>query len=156
MPLMPYMSPAAIGLSVVRLRGAPSASKRSPMACNTLSGHPRPLDELMETTASSGMSAAACSAVMTFFMPASDRVGDRHGDAEAAGLGHGQRRVQRANAVFGGRGGRPLAPDRGAEAGDAAHIQVLVLDGQLALAFGRAQEDLPDRALRHHVAADDG
>ena len=40
MPLMPHMSPAAIGCSVVMLRGWPSASKRSPIAASTASGQP--------------------------------------------------------------------------------------------------------------------
>ena len=59
MPLMPYMSPAAIGFSVVRLRGAPSSSKRSPMAFNTRSGQPSPLLELMLSTALSAIKPAA-------------------------------------------------------------------------------------------------
>src|SRR5882757_4469180 len=70
MPLMPYMSPAAIGCSVVRLRGAPSRSKRSPIACSTLSGQPRPLDELTVTTSPELISDAARSAEITFFMRA--------------------------------------------------------------------------------------
>ena len=53
MPLMPYMSPAAIGLMAVRLRGVAVRSKRSPSAASTASGQPRPLDELMLTTSPS-------------------------------------------------------------------------------------------------------
>ena len=50
MPLMPLMSPAAIGCSVVRSRGWPVASKRSPIAFSIRSGQPRPLDDETETT----------------------------------------------------------------------------------------------------------
>ena len=63
-PLIPYMSPAAIGCSVVSPRGWPALSNRSPMARSTRSGQPSPLEELTVTTASSGISAAASSAVM--------------------------------------------------------------------------------------------
>src|SRR3954463_10435770 len=61
-PLTPYMSPAAIGCRVVRLRGWPSASNRAPMAASTASGQPRPLDELTVTTAPSGTGPAASAA----------------------------------------------------------------------------------------------
>ena len=59
MPLIPDMSPAAIGWIVVSRLGEPVASKRSPMPCSTRSGHPSPDDELTVTTASSAISAAA-------------------------------------------------------------------------------------------------
>src|SRR6218665_2691614 len=66
-PAMPYISPAALGLRVVRPRGEPSQSKRAPMARRTLSGEPRPLDALMLSTSPSRMSAAACAGVMSLF-----------------------------------------------------------------------------------------
>src|ERR1051325_7447791 len=106
MPLMPYMSPAAIGFSVVRLRGASSRSKRAPMAASTLSGQPRPLDELMMTTSPSRINAAAWAAVMTFFMLSSGPRGvDSGRDAGTAGLDHRERGGQGAHTVL-GRGGR--------------------------------------------------
>ena len=65
MPLMPHMSPAAIGCSVVMLRGWPEASKRRPMAASVASGQPRPEAADTVRTAPSGISAAASSTVMT-------------------------------------------------------------------------------------------
>ena len=59
MPLMPHISPAAMGWSVVRRWGWPVASKRRPMAASVASGQPSPLEELTVTTAPSGMSRAA-------------------------------------------------------------------------------------------------
>src|SRR5829696_5542405 len=58
-PSMPYMSPAAIGWMVVRLRGAPSDSNRSPIAWSIASGQPSPLEELTVTVAPSGIRRAA-------------------------------------------------------------------------------------------------
>src|SRR5690349_4588140 len=66
MPSMPYISPAAIGWIVVRLRGEPVSRNRSPIARSIASGQPRPLEELTETVAPSGISAAA-SAIDTIF-----------------------------------------------------------------------------------------
>ena len=57
MPLMPHMSPAAIGWSVVRLRGWPVASNRAPIAASTASGQPSPLEDETVTTAPSGIRA---------------------------------------------------------------------------------------------------
>ncbi len=65
MPLMPYMSPAAIGITSVRPRGRPLARKRSPSACNVRSGVLRPDDELTATTAPSGIAATASSKLTT-------------------------------------------------------------------------------------------
>ena len=65
-PLIPYMSPAAIGWIVVRFRGCPSASNRAPIAASTLSGQPRPEEEETVTTAPSGIRAAAASAETIF------------------------------------------------------------------------------------------
>ena len=65
-PLIPYMSPAAIGCSVVRSRGCPSASKRAPIAASTLSGQPSPEEEDTDTTAPSAIRAAAASAEAIF------------------------------------------------------------------------------------------
>ena len=66
MPLIPYMSPAAIGCSVVRFLGCPSASNRAPIAASTLSGQPSPEDDETVTTAPSAIRAAAASAETTF------------------------------------------------------------------------------------------
>jgi hypothetical protein len=65
MPLTPHMSPAAIGCSVVSDFGWPEASKRRPIAARTASGQPRPEEEETVTIASSGIRAAASSAVRT-------------------------------------------------------------------------------------------
>ena len=65
-PLIPYMSPAAIGCSVVRFRGCPSASNRAPIAASILSGHPSPEEEETVTTAPSAIRAAAASGETIF------------------------------------------------------------------------------------------
>jgi hypothetical protein len=62
-PLTPYMSPAAIGCSVVIARGWPWFSKRQPIAASTASGHPSAEDDDTVTTAPSGTREAASSAV---------------------------------------------------------------------------------------------
>jgi hypothetical protein len=58
-PSMPNMSPAAMGCNVVIPAGSPSTVNRSPTPLSTASGHPRPLDELTETTAPLGIFRAA-------------------------------------------------------------------------------------------------
>ncbi len=62
MPLTPNISPAAIGCSVVKLRGDCSRSNRSPKAFKTASGQHSPEDEFTATTMPSLMRATACSA----------------------------------------------------------------------------------------------
>ena len=64
MPRMPYMSPAAMGCSVVRPRGCPVASNRSPIAASTASGQPRPDEEETVTTEPSPIRLAASLAEM--------------------------------------------------------------------------------------------
>jgi hypothetical protein len=59
MPFTPYMSPAAMGCSVVRSRGCPSASNRAPMAASIASGQPSADDDDTVTTAPSAIRAAA-------------------------------------------------------------------------------------------------
>ena len=66
MPVMPNMSPAAMGCSMVRFRGCCSRSKRSPSAFSTASGQFSPEEELTATTASSGMTCAASAAETIF------------------------------------------------------------------------------------------
>ena len=66
MPLTPHMSPAAIGCSVVMLRGWPSASKRAPIAASIASGQPSADEDETVTIAPSGMRRAASAAEMTF------------------------------------------------------------------------------------------
>src|SRR5688500_18786048 len=66
MPSMPYMSPAAMGWIVVSPRGSPLAANRAPMARSVASGQPRPLEELMDTVAPLGISAAAASRLSSF------------------------------------------------------------------------------------------
>lgn len=63
MPLMPNMSPAAMGWTIVRLRGAFSLSKRAPMAARMASGQLSPEEEFTATMASSGMMRTASAAV---------------------------------------------------------------------------------------------
>src|ERR1700722_5229095 len=53
---MPYMSPAAIGWMAVMPRGLPFSRKCFPMDRREASGHPKPLEELTVTTASSAIS----------------------------------------------------------------------------------------------------
>ena len=68
MPSIPYMSPAAIGDMTVSPEGDPVARNRSPMADRVASGHPSPEDELIDTVASLGTTAAAAS-IVTIFDP---------------------------------------------------------------------------------------
>src|SRR4051794_26970737 len=65
MPLMPYISPAAMGWTVVRFRGWPVSLNLAPTAASIASGQASPLEELIVTIASSGISAAACAAERT-------------------------------------------------------------------------------------------
>src|SRR6476619_4500737 len=65
MPLMPYMSPAAIGCSVVRFAGEPVSSYRSPIAFSTASGQPSPDEDETVMTAESSIRWAASAALST-------------------------------------------------------------------------------------------
>ena len=129
-PLIPYMSPAAIGCSVVRSRGCPSASNRAPMAASTLSGQPSAEEEETVTTAPSGMRAAAASGETSFEHcsgPVVDavraagprRLADRERDRErlhaVAAVGRGAARApataspKRPTAARRGRARRPIS-----------------------------------------------
>ncbi len=66
MPLMPYMSPALMGMTTVRPRGRPSARKRAPSAARKASGVFNPDELLTASTAPSGTSAAARSRATIF------------------------------------------------------------------------------------------
>src|SRR4051812_23326742 len=102
---MPYMSPAAIGWMVVRLRGWPELAKRSPMAASTASGQPRPLEELTVTVAPSEMSAAAWAADRNLARATgSASPPDRDRTAAGRGVPHRQCRRQRPQAVLAGGG----------------------------------------------------
>ena len=68
MPLTPYISPAAIGCSIVRSRGWPVARKWSPIAAIILSGQPKADDDDTVTTAPSLICAAATAGVTSFDM----------------------------------------------------------------------------------------
>src|ERR1700675_3230243 len=63
---MPYMSPAAIGWSVVNSRGRPFSRKCFPMARKEASGQPKPLEELTVTTAPSAIKEPISSMGMIF------------------------------------------------------------------------------------------
>ena len=65
MPLMPYMSPAAIGCMEVRFAGAPVSAYRCPIASSTASGQPSPEEEETVMTAESATSRAASAPVST-------------------------------------------------------------------------------------------
>src|SRR5512133_736797 len=65
MPLMPYISPAAIGCNVVRFAGAPVSAYRCPISCNTASGQPSPEDEETLMTSESPINRAASAPVST-------------------------------------------------------------------------------------------
>lgn len=64
-PLVPNMSPAAMGWIVVKPRGEAVASNRSPQAARMASGQPNPLDELAATVAPSPIEATAWRAVVS-------------------------------------------------------------------------------------------
>ena len=104
------MSPAAIGWSVVRLRGMALASKRSPIAFSIRSGQPRPLDDETVTTACRrGSGGGLGGGDVLAHRHAHDLRIDRDGDR--AGLGRLQRRWpgQRPDAILAGRRRRALA-----------------------------------------------
>ena len=67
-PSVPNMSPAAIGWTIVRSPGAPSASKSLPSAANTASGQQSPLEELTATVSPELINFTACAAVDSFFI----------------------------------------------------------------------------------------
>lgn len=67
-PGVPNMSPAAIGCTVVRRAGAPSARNRAPRAFSTASGQSSPEEALTATVAPSGTIRAASAAVLIFAM----------------------------------------------------------------------------------------
>src|SRR5262249_4100268 len=112
---MPHMSPAAIGWSVVKLRGWPVSAKRAPIPASAASGQPSPLEDETGTAASSGIRSAASRAVMTFDMGASESGFDADDAAGLRRFEHRQRGCQRPDAV-GAAGGRlALTADRGVE-----------------------------------------
>src|SRR5690349_21240682 len=102
MPLTPHMSPAAIGCSVVKLRGWPSASNLAPIAASMASGHPRAEDEETVTMAPSGMRRAASVAVRTLAlaMRASNLQIDRDLTSRSGRLARRQRDAQRLDSVL--------------------------------------------------------
>src|SRR5262245_53418605 len=122
MPLMPYMSPAAIGCKVVISRGWPVAAKRAPMAASTASGQPRPLDEETDTVMPSPIRPAASSAETTFaILNSQARIDLDH----AAGLGRFLRRHagrQRPHAILARRRRRSFAAHRRMEGAQGADI----------------------------------
>ena len=87
MPLTPYMSPAAIGCSVVRPRGWPSDRNRSPMAASTRSGQPSAEDDDTVTTAPSAIRAAAACDDTTLLISASLPRGPSRGFARGPFFG---------------------------------------------------------------------
>src|SRR5688572_30497021 len=100
-PLMPLMSPAAIGCSVVRLRGWPVASKCSPMAFSIRSGQPSPLDDDTETVAPSGIREAASAGVICLLIRLVSKSGfDANGAAARRGLHDGKAGRQRPDAIL--------------------------------------------------------
>src|SRR5690349_5745282 len=151
MPSMPHMSPAAIGCSVVRLRGWPVSAKRAPIPARAASGQPSPLEDETVTTASSAIRSAASRAVMTFDMGASEAGGDADDAAGLRRFQNGQRGGQRPDAV-GASGSRlALAADRGMELAQRPDIEAFAVERQRELAGGGAQGDGANRALGHHV-----
>src|SRR5512133_355110 len=90
MPLMPYISPAAIGCKVVRFAGAPVSAYRCPISCNTASGQPSPEDEETVMTSESPINRAASAPVSTGTVridpPRWPSSGQRLGTGTAAGL----------------------------------------------------------------------
>src|SRR5580658_2251022 len=132
MPLTPHMSPAAIGCSVVRLRGWPSASKRAPIASSIASGQPSADDDDTVTIAPSAMRPAASEALRIFGRPIapSDRKIHRRLSPGPRGFARRKRDRQRFDAVLAGRGGRPMAGRGFGEQADRAGIEVLVLQSK--------------------------
>src|SRR5687767_5463279 len=109
MPLIPDMSPAAIGWMVVSRPGDPVAANRSPMPRRTASGQPSPDDELTVTTAPSGIRAPASVGEITAALRTSLPLsvsggrralpGDRHGAAAFGGFLDGERDGECSQAV---------------------------------------------------------
>src|SRR5580658_8712089 len=137
MPLTPHMSPAAIGCSVVKLRGWPSASKRAPIASSIASGQPSADDDETVTIAPSAMRRAASEALRTFgrAIPPSNR--EIHGRLPSGPRGFVRRKRdgQRFDAVLARRGGRPTAGRGFGEQAHRAGIEVLVLQSKVLLAL---------------------
>src|SRR5437773_8908536 len=157
MPRIPYMSPAAIGCSVVRLCGWPSRAKRLPSAASSLSGQPSPLDELTVTTSPSRTSCAARSAETTLFMRGFEGslVFDVNAAAAPGRFQHRQRSGERSDAVFSSGGGCPFSVHGGNELVQRPRIEIFVHDRDVRLAPGVAQRDLADWALGHYISGDD-
>src|SRR5450755_2470555 len=142
MPLTPHMSPAAIGCSVVRLRGWPWLSKRAPIAARTASGQPRPDEDETVTTAPSGMSAAAALTARTLGLAiASTLACDGGFAARSCGLGGGEGERQRTHAILARRRGSAAACDGVLEQPDRARVEILVHQLQWNGAVGGAQYD---------------
>src|SRR5687768_7133968 len=96
MPLMPYISPAAIGCRVVRSAGEPVSAYRCPIASSRASGQPSPDDEEMVMTAESVISWAASAPVSvgTFRIVAGSSEGPVSGDELGTGAAAGLARLQ--------------------------------------------------------------
>src|SRR5215831_418109 len=156
MPLTPHMSPAAIGCSVVRLRGWPSASNLAPMAASTASGQPSPDDEETVTTAPSGIRWAASEAVKTFVpaISASNRQIDGSFASRSRSLARREREAEGLDSVLARSRGRPTARNRIAEQAHRPLIKILVRDRELPLAVSGPQQDLAFGHLGHGIGPD--
>src|SRR4051812_26280555 len=157
MPLMPYMSPAAIGWMVVRLRGWPESWNRSPMAASTASGQPRPLDELTVTIASLGISATASAAERTrtrVISGFSQNLVESYTATLMRRPLHRQRQGERPNAILARRRWLALTSNCGMKLRERSCIQVLVLERQLLSPTCGAKQDLANGTLGHHVLCD--
>src|ERR1700722_14928494 len=138
------MSPAAIGCSVVMFRGWPSASKRSPTAFNTASGHPRADEEETVTMAPSGIRRAASAAEMTFCRAIliSNAQVDGRRRTGANGFESRDRDTQCFDAVFARRGRGAAAFDGALKQADRAHVEPLVVELQRFFSGSRKEQHL--------------
>src|SRR6266542_4668726 len=163
-PRMPYMSPAAIGWTVVSPTGAPSSANRSPMPRSAVSGHPRPDDDDTVTVAPSGIRSAAARAVST----GTSRIGvplfarccrghwDRYRLSGPGGLEDGLGNGVRAQAVRPACGRLPVFQDRGLERRQNDLVQRTPV-GNVDLACSElvVEQDVTDGVLCHDVRGHD-
>src|SRR6516162_17482 len=114
MPLTPHMSPAAIGCSVVKLRGCPSASNLAPTAASMASGQPSAEDEEIVTMAPSGIRRAASVAVKILVLVISVSYHEIDGSfaSRTRSLTRRQRDAQRLDSVLARCGRRATAGHR--------------------------------------------
>src|SRR5215212_7890142 len=141
---------------MVRPRGSPVPRKRSPMAFNVASGQPSPDEELTETVAPSGMTAAASSSEIRLdrLIPISIVISiavHSHRATCMRRFAHRQGHRERFDSVYAAGRRLPFTTDRRVEATHRSLIEILVLYGNFLLAVAATDGDDPGRTLRHYI-----